>query len=102
MSAQTKFTFIAPTTNDDGSLITQTLSYVAQINGVNYPFAATPDTTGTVTVLFASLLGFAPVTGTKYTADIEAVDADGSSSPSTSITFVYNLAPNAPTGLKVS
>jgi hypothetical protein len=102
MSIQTKFTFTAPTNNDDGTPITLALTYVAQINGTDYPFTATPDASGTVIVLFSQLAGFTPVKGTKYTVDVVAIDADGSSSPSATITFVYNLAPNAPTGLKVS
>lgn len=104
---QTEISFIAPTTNADGSALTEALTFAALIDTVNPPvksYAVPADatvTSGTVTATFAQL-GFAPVNGTTYYVDVIATDASGSSQPSGEVTFIYAVPPSAPTGLKVS
>jgi hypothetical protein len=104
---QTEISFIAPTTNADGSVLTEALTFAALIDTVNPPvksYAVPADatvTSGTVTATFAQL-GFAPVNGTTYYVDVIATDASGSSQPSGEVTFIYAVPPSAPTGLKVS
>ena len=106
----TELSFQAPTTNTDGSAITEALSYVAFIDTVNPPVKsyAVPAANvaaavaGLITVTFAQL-GFAPVDGTEYFVDVVATDADGNSAPSASINFTQPKAtPSAPTGVKIS
>jgi hypothetical protein len=104
---QTQISFTAPTTNADGSALTQPLTFNALIDTVNPPVKsyAVPATAtvvaGVVTVTFAQL-GFVPVNGATYYAEVTATDASGASGPSNEATFVYTVAPAAPTGLKVS
>lgn len=104
---QTEISFIAPTTNADGSALTEALTFVALIDTVNPPvksYAVPADatvTSGTVTATFAQL-GFAPVNSSTYYVDVIATDASGSSQPSGEVTFIYAVPPSAPTGLKVS
>jgi hypothetical protein len=109
MSIQTQISFTVPATNTDGSAISEPLSFVALIDKVSPPVAsfAVPAANvaaavaGVVTVKFTDL-GFTPVKGTDYFVDVEAIDADGTSAPSSVVQFAYNVVPNAPTGLKVS
>ncbi len=104
---QTEISFTAPTTNSDGSPLTEALSYVALIDTVNPPVKsyAVPSTatitSGVVTATFAQL-GFKPVNGSTYYVEVVATDADGSSQPSGEVTFTYSVPPSPPTGLKVS
>jgi hypothetical protein len=106
MSVQTTVTFDVPTTNTDGSAITEALSYVVLIDTVNppvksYPVPATVvATAGVLSVTFAQL-GFTPVKNTDYFASATATDADGTSVMATDFAFAYSVVPNAPTGLKV-
>lgn len=107
MSTQTQLSFDVPTTNSDGSTISEPLSYTALIDTVNPPVKSYPVpstaviTSGVVSVTFAQL-GFAPVKSTDYFVEVTATDADGTSAPSTVLGFAYSVVPNAPTGLKVS
>jgi hypothetical protein len=111
MSApQSKFQLQLPTTNTDGSPITETLSATVFVDTVNPPVKsfAVPAANmaaavaGLVTVTFAQL-GFVPVKGTSYFAGAEVSDADGTSIMSNPIdAFTYNIQPNAPTGFSVS
>ncbi len=109
MSTQTQLSFQVPTTNSDGSAITEALSFVAFIDTVNPPVKsyAVPAANvaaavaGVVTATFADL-GFVPVKNTDYFVDVVATDTDGSSVPSAVLSFAYSIVPNAPTGLKVS
>lgn len=102
---QTEISFIVPTTNADGSPITEALSFTALIDTVNPPVkayavpATATITSGVCTVTFAQL-GFAPVNGTTYFAEVTATDASGTSAPSSEVTFTYAVPPSAPTGLK--
>jgi hypothetical protein len=109
MSNQTQISFTVPTTNTDGSAITEPLSYSALIDTVNPPVKAyavpaaqvAAAVGGVVTATFAQL-GFTPVKNTDYFVDVIATDAEGSSAPSAMVAFAYSVVPNAPTGLKVS
>ena len=105
---QTELTFTEPTQNTDGSAIASPLSYTAFIDTVNppvksyaVPAANSVAVNGIVTVTFADI-GFTPVSGTTYYADVTATDALGTSAPSNSATFAYDLAPKAPTGFTVA
>lgn len=104
--AQTQIDFTVPTTNNDGSPITESLTYTAFIDTVNPPVKSfvistgATITSGVLTVTFAQL-GFIPVPGTDYFADAVASDADGSSLPSNVFAFKYEVVPNAPTGFLV-
>jgi hypothetical protein len=104
---QTEISFNVPTTNADGSPITEALTYTALIDTVNPPVksyavpATAPITAGVCTVTFVQL-GFVPVNGTTYYVDVTATDASGTSVPSGEVTFIYMVPPSAPTGLKVS
>jgi hypothetical protein len=106
MSVQTQVSFNVPTTNTDGSAITEALSYSVLIDTVNPPVksyavpAAVVAVAGVVTVTFAQL-GFVPVKNTDYFATATATDADGTSAMSADFAFAYSVVPNAPTGLKV-
>lgn len=103
----TEISFTAPTTNADGSALTEALSFTALIDTVNPPIksysvpATATITSGVVTATFAQL-GFTPVNGTTYYVEAIATDASGSSQPSGEVTFTYAVPPAAPTGLKVS
>jgi len=110
MTTQTEIQFQAPTTNVDGSPITEALSYEAYIDTVNPPqtayavpaAVAAAAVNGLITATFVSLL-FTPVNGTVYYVDVVATDQNGSSVPTGVLSFGYNMpVPNAPTGLKVS
>jgi hypothetical protein len=109
MSIQTQLSFSVPTTNDDGSAISEPLSFVAFIDSVSPPVKSYPVPAanvaaavgGVITAKFSEL-GFAPVKGTDYFVDVTATDADGTSAPSAILGFAYSVVPNAPTGLKVS
>lgn len=104
---QTEISFTAPTTNADGTPLTEALTFTALIDTVNPPIKsyAVPATVapvaGVVTVTFAQL-GFVPVNGTTYYVEVTATDASGVSAPTAVDTFVYAVPPSAPTGLKVS
>ena len=103
----TGISFTAPTTNTDGSAITEALSFTTLIDTVNPPIksysvpATATITSGVVMVTFAQL-GFAPVNGTTYYVEAIATDASGTSQPSGEMTFTYAVPPAAPTNLKVS
>jgi len=108
--SQSELSFSAPTTNVDGSAITEALSYIAFIDTVNPPVKsyAVPAAdvaaavSGVITTKFTEL-GFTPVNGTTYYVDVEATDQNGASAPTTVLSFVYQgPLPGAPTGLKVS
>lgn len=109
MATQTTITFSLPTTNNDGSPITEALSANVLIDTVNPPVKSFPvpaaqiaaAVAGVVTVTFAEL-GFVGVPGTAYFADVDVSDADGTSPLSNQATFIFGKAPNAPTGFKVS
>ncbi len=111
MAYVTKFTFTAPTTNADGSAIAagETLSYNVLIDTISPPVKsyAVPAaevataTNGNITVTFAQL-GFVPVEGTTYYADVVAVNAAGTSAPSSGVSFTYAVVPTAPSGFTVS
>ena len=110
MTTQTEIQFQAPTLNNDGSPITEALSYEAYIDTVNPPVkayavpasAVSAAVAGLITASFAGML-FTPVNGTTYFVNVVATDQNGSSVPSGIISFGYNLpVPAAPTGLKVS
>lgn len=104
---QTEISFNSPTTNADGTPITQALTFTALIDTVNPPVksyavpASATIAAGVVTVTFAQL-GFTPVNGTTYFVDVTATDASGTSAPSGEVTFTYAVPPSPPTGLKVS
>jgi hypothetical protein len=104
---QTEISFNSPTTNADGTPITQALTFTALIDTVNPPVksyavpASATIAAGVVTVTFAQL-GFTPVNGTTYFVDVTATDASGTSVPSGEVTFTYAVPPSPPTGLKVS
>jgi hypothetical protein len=104
--AQTKVTLTVPTTNNDGSPITEALSFNVFVDTVNPPVKSFPvptaeiTTASTVTVTFAQL-GFVPVPGTDYFAAADAADADGTSVLSNIVAFKYEVVPNAPTGFTV-
>jgi hypothetical protein len=104
---QTEISFTSPTTNADGTPITQALSFTALIDTVNPPVksytvpASATVAAGVVTVTFAQL-GFTPANGSTYYVDVTATDASGTSVPSGEVTFVYAVPPSPPTGLKVS
>jgi hypothetical protein len=108
MTQQTKVTFTVPTTNTDGSPITEALSYTVFIDTANPPVKAysvpaaniAAAVAGLVTVTFAQL-GFTPVPGADYYADVSAADADGVSPLSNVFAFKYEVVPNAPTGFTV-
>lgn len=106
MTLQTKVTMTAPTTNNDGSPITETLSYTIFIDTVNppvksYAVPAAQVIGPTITVTFAEL-GFTPVVGTHYFASATAADADGTSVMAVDFPFAYGIAPSAPAGFTVS
>ena len=104
---QTEISFNSPTTNADGTPITEALTFTALIDTVNPPVksyavpASATIAAGVVTVTFAQL-GFTPVNGTTYFVDVTATDASGTSVPSGEVTFAYAVPPSPPTGLKVS
>jgi hypothetical protein len=106
MTVQTQVSFNVPTTNTDGSAITEALSYAVFIDTVNPPVKsyAVPATVvavaGVLTVTFAQL-GFVPVKNADYFATVTATDTDGTSVMSADFAFAYSVVPNAPTGLKV-
>lgn len=97
---QTKVTITPPTTNTDGSPITETLSYAVFIDTVNPPVKNFPvpaaAVTGSPFVVTFTQLGFTPVPGTDYFAAVDCTDADGTSVESTSFSFKYAVVPNAP------
>lgn len=109
MTVQTEVSFVATTTNTDGSPITKPLSYTVFVDTVNPPVKSYPvpaanvgaAVSGVITVTFVQL-GFVPVATKDYYVDVTATDTDGVSSPSASIQFGYSILPSAPTGLKVS
>ena len=105
---QTQINFTTPTQfNDGSSMVAGSVSgYIAQINGSTYNFVA-PATwaPGSVQdIPFASLTpSFAPVGGTAYIADLEAVSAGQDSVPSASVSWTQNAkSPLPPTALSVS
>lgn len=108
MTVQTQVSFTVPTTNTDGSAISEPLSFSVLIDTVNPPVKAYPvpaanvaaAVNGVVTVKFSDL-GFVPVNNTDYFADAVATDADGSSAPSALVAFAYSVVPSAPTGFTV-
>jgi hypothetical protein len=103
---QTQVSFTVPTTNNDGSPITEALSYLVFIDTVNPPVksypvpAAAAPVAGVLTVKFTDL-GFTPVPGTDYFAAADDSDADGTSPLSNIVSFNYGVVPNAPTGFSV-
>lgn len=103
----TEISFDVPTTNADGTPLTEALSFTALIDTVSPPVksyavpATATITSGVCTVTFAQL-GFVPVNGTTYFIDATATDASGTSVPSNEATFTYSAPPSAPTNLKVS
>lgn len=109
MTTQSTITFSLPTTNTDGSPITEALSATVFIDTVSPPVKsfAVPAANiaaavaGVVTVTFAQL-GFTPVKGTDYFADMSVTDADGTSALSNLDSFKYAVVPAAPTGFTVS
>jgi hypothetical protein len=112
MALQKQVTFVAPTTYNDGATPLPTpdaLSFNVLIDTVNppvksypVPAAQTPSTPGaTVTVTFAQL-GFTPVGNTTYWASATATDAAGTSTETAPVSFLYELAPAAPTGFVVA
>lgn len=106
---QTKILFVPPTTNTDGSAISQALSYTVFIDTVNPPLKsyaipaadAAVNASGVVSATFAQL-GFTPVNGTTYYAGATATDASGTSVLSAVFPFTYVVVPNAPTGFTVA
>lgn len=107
MSTQTFISFVVPTANTDGSLITEALTYKLLIDTVNPPVKSFVVPTaniaaavaGVVTVKFTDI-GFVPVKGQDYFASSVATDTDGSSALADVVSFAYSVVPNAPTGLK--
>lgn len=108
MSMYSQFSFVAPTTNADGSpLTTFPITYTVLVDTVNPPVKAFPipaaDVTvvaGVITVTFAQI-GFTPAANTSYFAAVEAADAAGTSALSDIVTFNEAVVPAAPTGFKV-
>ena len=111
MSLPTKIILVAPTTYNDGVTplpSPDALTFTALIDTVNppvkgyaLPAAETSTAPGaTMTATFAQL-GFAPVGGTTYFAAATATDAAGTSTLSNVVSFLYELAPNPPTGFTV-
>jgi hypothetical protein len=106
---QSKVSFTLPTTNNDGSPITEALSAVVFIDTVSPPIASYPVPAanvaaavgGVVTATFAQL-GFVPKAGTDYFASADVTDADGTSLLAADVSFAYGVAPNPPTGFLVS
>jgi len=102
-----KFSFDVPTTNADGTPLTEAVSYNVLVDVINPPVkaytvpAADAPVSGVLTVTFAQL-GFAPVTGTAYFAAAQAVDASGTSADSNIVAFTYLAPPSAPTGFTVA
>jgi hypothetical protein len=102
-----KISFTVPTTNTDGSAITEALSYTALIDTVNppvkgYPVPATAVPVGGVVTATFSQIGFAPVNGTTYYATATATDASGTSGDGNIVVFTYTVVPNPPTGFIVA
>lgn len=112
MAYETKFTFTAPTTNADGSVInttTEPLTYQVLVDTVNPPIKAysvpaaevAAETAGAVTVTFKQL-GFVPINGTTYYAEVVAISSGGTSEPTSVLAFTYTTPPSAPTGFTIS
>jgi hypothetical protein len=107
MSSQISFN--AVTTATDGTTLTEPVSYNALIDTVNPPVKSyavpaanvTAAVAGVITVTFAQL-GFTPTDDVTYYVDVTATDADGTSAPSSVVSFVNKAVPAAPTGLKIS
>jgi hypothetical protein len=102
---QSKFTVVLPTVDNavppNPLVAGQVASLVFVIDTVTYTYAI-PAGTGlgaTITVPFAGLVPvFVPTAGTAYTADVEAVDANGDSAPSASLSWTQSApVPAAPT-----
>jgi hypothetical protein len=110
---QTEFNIVTPTQDVNGNALTagQITSYTVQIGGVNYSFPAPASWVpgSTQAIPFAGLSpAFVPTANATYTADIEAVDAQGVSKPSGTASWTQNPppvvlgVPNAPTITGVS
>ena len=106
MAQFSKVSFNVPTTNTDGTPLTEALSYVVFIDTVSIPQksyqvpASIQPVNGVLTVPFAAL-GFTPVNKTQYFAAAQAVDADGASGLSNVFAFTPIPEPSAPTGFLV-
>src|ERR1700729_2052393 len=100
--------FNVPTTNIDGTPITETLSYNVLIDTVSPPLKSYPvpaaqiaaAVAGVVTVTFVEL-GFTPVNKIPYFVTAVAADSDGTSGDANIATFINTPLPNAPTRLTV-
>ncbi len=109
MPPQTHISFQAPTLNNDGTPITEALSYTLLIDTVSPPVTsyAVPAANvaaavaGLITVKFTDIPAFVPRGGVHYNVEVVAYDTDGKSAASAAFAFVYDLAPQAPTGLTV-
>lgn len=106
MALLSKVSFDVPTTNEDGTALTEAVTYTVLIDTVNPPVkgylvpSADAPISGVLTATFAQL-GFTPVNGGQYYAAAEAVDASGTSGMSNVVGFIYAVPPAAPTGFTV-
>lgn len=108
---QTKIEFTVATTYTDGTPIPAgtVLTYLAYIDTVNPPVKSYPvpaadvanAVAGVVTSTFAEL-GFKPVAGETYYADVTEATGTGVSAASNEATFTVPAVPNAPTGFTVA
>ena len=102
-----KISFLAPTTNADGSPLTLPLTFKVYIDTVNPPVksydvpASIAVQAGSVTATFAQL-GFTPAANEVYYAGATAIDSAGESALSTVAIFTYAVVPATPTGFTVS
>lgn len=111
MAAQLdKFQFNVATKDINGNPLPagSVLAYSVQVDTVNPPAKAyavpvaevASAVSGLVTVTFEQL-GFAPVNGTTYYADVSDSLGATASGPSGVLSFTYGIVPAAPTGFVV-